>query len=163
PATLVPSRTRASTGSQPASRATRTARSTRRSPPTSTSAFGRPNRVPAPAASTAAATDGMAAPYAATRRLPCARRQNGECSGQARYAWDFPRQVLPLRAAADNADRDALEHSLYDRRFLIARPILQALEQSPAVLLIDEIDRADDEFEAFLLEVLADNAVTVPE
>ncbi len=52
---------------------------------------------------------------------------------------------------------------MYDRRFLLARPILQALEQSPSVLLIDEIDRADDEFEAFLLEVLADNAVTIPE
>ena len=56
-----------------------------------------------------------------------------------------------------------LEASLYDRRFLVARPILQALEHSPSVLLIDEIDRADDEFEAFLLEVLADNAVTIPE
>ena len=52
---------------------------------------------------------------------------------------------------------------MYDRRFLIARPILRALEVSPAVLLVDEIDRADDEFEAFLLEVLADNAVTIPE
>ena len=52
---------------------------------------------------------------------------------------------------------------MYDRRFLIARPILRALETSPAVLLVDEIDRADDEFEAFLLEVLADNAVTIPE
>ena len=56
-----------------------------------------------------------------------------------------------------------LEASLYDRRFLVARPILQALENSPSVLLVDEIDRADDEFEAFLLEVLADNAVTIPE
>src|SRR6185436_18307657 len=55
------------------------------------------------------------------------------------------------------------ERSVYDRRFLIARPILRALEVSPAVLLVDEIDRADDEFEAFLLEVLADGAVSVPE
>ena len=63
----------------------------------------------------------------------------------------------------DSVDADELERSLYDRRFLVARPILQAIEQSPSVLLIDEIDRADDEFEAFLLEVLADNAVTIPE
>ena len=60
-------------------------------------------------------------------------------------------------------DPEQLEKSLYTRRFLIARPILQALENNPSVLLIDEIDRADDEFEAFLLEALADNAVTVPE
>jgi MoxR-like ATPase len=71
--------------------------------------------------------------------------------------------VLHLRAAGDAADVSALEASLYDRRFLVARPILQALENSPSVLLVDEIDRADDEFEAFLLEVLADNAVTIPE
>jgi MoxR-like ATPase len=93
-------------------------------------------------------------------RLQC---YEGIDAGQALYDWDFPRQVLHLRAAADAADRDALEHSLYDRRFLVARPILQALEHSPSVLLIDEIDRADDEFEAFLLEVLADAAVTIPE
>jgi MoxR-like ATPase len=93
-------------------------------------------------------------------RLQC---YEGIDASQALYDWDFPRQVLHLRAAADTADRDALEASLYDRRFLVARPVLQALEQAPAVLLVDEIDRADDEFEAFLLEVLADNAVTVPE
>jgi len=93
-------------------------------------------------------------------RLQC---YEGIDASQALYDWDFPRQVLHLRAAADTSDREALEASLYDRRFLVARPILQALEHSPAVLLIDEIDRADDEFEAFLLEVLADNAVTIPE
>jgi MoxR-like ATPase len=93
-------------------------------------------------------------------RLQC---YEGIDASQALYDWDFPRQILHLRAAADTDDRAALEASLYDRRFLVARPILQALEHSPSVLLIDEIDRADDEFEAFLLEVLADNAVTVPE
>jgi MoxR-like ATPase len=93
-------------------------------------------------------------------RLQC---YEGIDASQALYDWDFPRQILHLRVAADVADRDALEASLYDRRFLVARPILQAIEQGPAVLLIDEIDRADDEFEAFLLEVLADNAVTIPE
>src|SRR6185312_9109487 len=60
-------------------------------------------------------------------------------------------------------DPAALERSLYSRQFLIARPILHALEHAPSVLLVDEVDRADDEFEAFLLEVLADNAVTIPE
>jgi MoxR-like ATPase len=93
-------------------------------------------------------------------RLQC---YEGIDASQALYDWDFPRQILHLRAAGDSADREALEASLYDRRFLVARPILQALENSPSLLLIDEIDRADDEFEAFLLEVLADNAVTIPE
>jgi MoxR-like ATPase len=93
-------------------------------------------------------------------RLQC---YEGIDASQALYDWDFPRQVLHLRAAADGTDRSSLEASLYDRRFLVARPILQALENSPSVLLVDEIDRADDEFEAFLLEVLADNAVTIPE
>jgi MoxR-like ATPase len=95
-------------------------------------------------------------------RLQC---YEGIDAAQALYDWDFPRQVLHLRAAETAGEHDAeqLERSLYDRRFLIARPILQAIETSPSVLLIDEIDRADDEFEAFLLEVLADNAVTIPE
>ncbi|MDQ1745092.1 MAG: hypothetical protein QOE23_3431 [Pseudonocardiales bacterium] len=98
-------------------------------------------------------------------RLQC---YEGIDASQALYDWDFPRQVLHLRAteaAGGGGYHDAreLEHSLYDRRFLIARPILRALEHSPSVLLIDEIDRADDEFEAFLLEVLADNAVSIPE
>jgi len=93
-------------------------------------------------------------------RLQC---YEGIDASQALYDWDFPRQILHLRAAAEGTDTAALEASLYDRRFLVARPILQALEHSPSVLLIDEIDRADDEFEAFLLEVLADNAVSIPE
>ncbi len=92
-------------------------------------------------------------------RLQC---YEGIDASQALYDWDFPRQVLHLRAAADTDDRATLEASLYDRRFLVARPILQALE-TPSVLLIDEIDRADDEFEAFLLEVLAENSVSIPE
>ena len=93
-------------------------------------------------------------------RLQC---YEGIEASQALYDWDFPRQILHLRVAADVENREALEASLYDRRFLVARPILQAIEHGPSVLLIDEIDRADDEFEAFLLEVLADNAVTIPE
>ena len=93
-------------------------------------------------------------------RLQC---YEGIDSSQALYDWNFPRQILHLRASGEQADTAELEASLYDRRFLIARPILRALEHSPSVLLIDEIDRADDEFEAFLLEVLADNAVSIPE
>jgi MoxR-like ATPase len=86
---------------------------------------------------------------------------------QALYDWDFPRQLLHLRAleAATHGslDSDEAERSLYSRRFLVARPLLRALEESPCVLLVDEVDRADDEFEAFLLEVLGESAVTVPE
>jgi MoxR-like ATPase len=93
-------------------------------------------------------------------RLQC---YEGIDASQALYDWDFPRQILHLRAAGDRTDTAELEASLYDRRFLVARPILQAIENSPSVLLVDEIDRADDEFEAFLLEVLADNAVSIPE
>ncbi len=100
-------------------------------------------------------------------RLQC---YEGLDAAQALYDWDFPRQVLHLRAveaaarAADGAvTAEDLEADLYDRRFLVARPLLRAIEQAPCVLLIDEVDRADDEFEAFLLELLADNAVTIPE
>ena len=98
-------------------------------------------------------------------RLQC---HDGIDASQALYDWDFPRQLLHLRAleaaaAGDKLDVEAVEHSLYDPKFLLARPILRALQTSPAVLLIDEIDRADDEFEAFLLEVLTEHAVTIPE
>ncbi len=86
-------------------------------------------------------------------------------AAQALYDWDFPRQLLHVRAAeaAGVTDVNRLEGELYDRRFLVARPLLQALEISPSVLLVDELDRADDEFEAFLLEVLSDFTITVPE
>ncbi|MEX1656590.1 MULTISPECIES: AAA family ATPase [Streptomyces] len=95
-------------------------------------------------------------------RLQC---HEGIDASQALYDWDFPRQLLHLRAAeaAGAVDADRLEGELYDRRFLIARPLLRALETCPSVLLIDEIDRADDEFEAFLLELLSEYSVTVPE
>jgi len=96
-------------------------------------------------------------------RLQC---YEGIDASQALYDWDFPRQLLHLRAAesagaADDPDR--LEAEVYSRRFLLARPLLAALETTPSVLLVDEVDRADDEFEAFLLEVLSDYTVTVPE
>jgi len=105
-------------------------------------------------------------------RLQC---YEGIDASQALYDWNFPRQVLHLRSAEaagrvveePGVDRaavaDELEAELYDRRFLVARPLLQALESERAVLLIDEVDRADDEFEALLLEVLSEFSVTVPE
>jgi MoxR-like ATPase len=96
-------------------------------------------------------------------RLQC---YEGLDASHALYDWDFARQVLHLKAIEAAADRTAvqeLEADLYDRRFLLARPLLQAIERAPCVLLVDEVDRADDEFEAYLLEVLADAAVTVPE
>jgi MoxR-like ATPase len=78
------------------------------------------------------------------------------------YDWDYPRQLLALRAAEGGID----EGELFSERFLLRRPLLDALEvegDQPVVLLIDEVDRADDEFEAFLLEFLSDFAVTIPE
>ncbi len=79
---------------------------------------------------------------------------------QALYDWDYARQLLVLRAAEGGID----EGELYSRRFLLPRPLLSALEHpGPVVLLIDEIDRADDAFEAFLLEFLSDFQVTIPE
>lgn len=95
-------------------------------------------------------------------RLQC---YEGLDAAQALYDWDFPRQLLHLRAAeaAGITDVDRLEGELYARRFLVARPLLQALETTPSVLLVDELDRADDEFEAFLLEVLSDFTISVPE
>ncbi len=90
---------------------------------------------------------------------------------QAVYEWDYARQLLHIRAAeafgtGDPEDRERVERDLYSREFLVSRPLLQALEHHgpmPPVLLIDEVDRSDDEFEAFLLEILSDFAVTIPE
>jgi MoxR-like ATPase len=96
-------------------------------------------------------------------RLQC---YEGLDASQALYDWDFPRQLMHLRAVEATGravDAEALEAQVYDRKFLVARPLLQALETSPSVLLIDEVDRADDEFEAFLLEMLSDFAITIPE
>ena len=100
-------------------------------------------------------------------RLQC---YEGIDIAQAVYDWDYSRQLLHLRAAeatgeASHTNTAALENQLYDERFLLKRAILRALDftAQPPVLLIDEIDRADDEFEAYLLEVLSDFQVTVPE
>ena len=98
-------------------------------------------------------------------RLQC---YEGIDATQALYDWDFPRQILHLRTLeaatkAGELDANEAEKSLFDERFLLARPVLQALREAPAVLLIDEVDRADDEFEAFLLEVLSSWSVSIPE
>jgi MoxR-like ATPase len=85
---------------------------------------------------------------------------------QTAYEWNVARQMMEIRLAeaAHEVDRARLEHSLYARGMLIERPLLQALTQSrPPVLLIDELDRADEPFDAFLLEVLAENQLTIPE
>ena len=101
-------------------------------------------------------------------RLQC---YEGIDASQAVYDWDYSRQLLHLRAAeasgeARGAGTEALEGQLYHERFLLKRALLRAIEPTvgpPPVLLIDEIDRADDEFEAYLLEVLSDFQITVPE
>ena len=111
----------------------------------------------------------LAESLAAGLGLPLVRLQcyEGIDAAQALYDWDFPRQILHLRAVESVAggadDLEAVEAGLFSERFLLARPVLQALRESPAVLLVDEIDRADDEFEAFLLEVLSTYQVTIPE
>ena len=97
-------------------------------------------------------------------RLQC---YEGIEASQALYEWNYARQLLHIRAAeAGGRDLAQVEKTCYSRDYLIARPLLEALEYEgarPAVLLIDEIDRADDEFEAFLLEILSDFAITIPE
>jgi MoxR-like ATPase len=100
-------------------------------------------------------------------RLQC---YEGIDVASAVYEWDYTRQLLHLRTAEATGragqDVGGLEDELYGERFLIRRPLLQAVTPTggpPPVLLIDELDRADDEFEAFLLELLSDHQVTVPE
>jgi MoxR-like ATPase len=92
-------------------------------------------------------------------RLQC---HGGIDAAQALYDWNFPQQVLTLRALGDGDHTDRVP-SLWTRDFLIARPILDALENGPAVLLVDEIDRADDEFEALLLQVLESYEIDIPD
>ena len=95
-------------------------------------------------------------------RLQC---YEGIDASEALYEWNYPRQLLSIRVA-ESAGESIGEDTLFSRDYLIDRPLLQALEHAgpnPAVLLIDEIDRADEEFEAFLFEMLAESTVTVPE
>ncbi len=95
-------------------------------------------------------------------RLQC---YEGIDASQALYEWDYARQLLYARALQDgSADQDTRVKELYGPDFLLERPLLRAVKRgSSAVLLVDELDRADDEFEAFLLEVLAEFTVTIPE
>ena len=100
-------------------------------------------------------------------RLQC---YEGIDAAQAVYEWDYSRQLLHLRAV-EAGGGEVVEDELYSERFLVKRPLLQAIAyendslgaSAPPVLLVDEVDRADDEFEAFLLEILSDYTVTVPE
>ena len=101
-------------------------------------------------------------------RLQC---YEGIDAAQAVYEWDYARQLMHLRTMeatgrARGADTERLTDELYSERFLLRRPLLEAIEAGdgpPPVLLVDEVDRSDDEFEAFLLEVLSDYSITIPE
>jgi len=95
-------------------------------------------------------------------RLQC---YEGIDAAEALYEWNYPRQLLGIRVAEANG-RDLVEDDLFGHDYLMARPLLRAIQHPgprPAVLLIDEVDRADDEFEAFLFELLAESSVTIPE
>ena len=107
---------------------------------------------------------------AETLKRPLIRLQcyEGLDLAAAVYEWNYARQMLEIRLAEASGEHDKakLERDIFSPQFLLKRPLLQALEPSPAgapVLLIDELDRADEPFEAFLLEVLADFQITVPE
>jgi MoxR-like ATPase len=95
-------------------------------------------------------------------RLQC---YEGIDSSEALYEWNYPRQLLRIRSS-EASGADFAEEELFDREFLTPRPLLKAIEHPgplPAVLLVDELDRADDDFEAFLFEMLAESSVTIPE
>ena len=96
-------------------------------------------------------------------RLQC---YEGIDLAHAVYEWNYPRQLLHIRILNEGADRRAAEREIFSPEFLLRRPLLDAIDnddQVPPVLLIDEIDRSDEEFEAFLLEVLSDYQVSIPE
>jgi MoxR-like ATPase len=102
------------------------------------------------------------------RRLVRLQCYEGLDVASAVYEWNYPRQMVEIRVAeaAGEHDRERLSGDIFDRRFLIERPLLQALKPDPQgapVLLIDELDRTDEPFEAFLLEVLSDFQITIPE
>ncbi|HXM56347.1 MAG TPA: MoxR family ATPase [Candidatus Dormibacteraeota bacterium] len=96
-------------------------------------------------------------------RLQC---YEGIDLAHAVYEWNYPRQLLHIRLLNESADRQAAEREIFSREFLLRRPLLDAIDNAdevPPVLLIDEIDRSDEEFEAFLLELLSDFQVSIPE
>ncbi|MCL7410113.1 AAA family ATPase [Marivivens donghaensis] len=94
-------------------------------------------------------------------RLQC---YEGLDASQAIYEWNYQKQLLSIRAAADGGTAKEVEARIFSEEFLLERPLLAAIRQDKApVLLVDEIDRADEEFEAFLLEILSDFQITIPE
>src|SRR5271169_3187601 len=101
------------------------------------------------------------------RRLIRLQCYEGLDVASAVYEWNYPRQMIEIRLAESGTEsRDTVEEEIFTDRFLIKRPLLQALEPSmsgPPVLLIDELDRTDEPFEAYLLEVLSDFQITIPE
>ncbi len=97
------------------------------------------------------------------RRLVRLQCYDGLDLNAAAYEWNHARQLMAIRLAEAEGRTEGLADNLYDRRFLDRRPLLDAIEGEPAVLLIDELDRADEPFEAFLLEVLADFQLSIPE
>ncbi|MBV8576903.1 MAG: MoxR family ATPase, partial [Acetobacteraceae bacterium] len=101
------------------------------------------------------------------RRLVRLQCYDGMDLSAAAYEWDHARQLMAIRLAeaAGETDKERLAHDIYTREFLLRRPLLSAIDPDlpPAVLLIDELDRADEPFEAFLLEMLADFQLTIPE
>jgi MoxR-like ATPase len=96
-------------------------------------------------------------------RLQC---YEGIDVAHAVYEWNYPRQLLHIRLLNESADRTTAEKEIFSREFLLRRPLLEAIDNEdevPPVLLIDEIDRSDEEFEAFLLELLSDFQISIPE
>jgi MoxR-like ATPase len=100
------------------------------------------------------------------RRLLRLQCYDGLDLSSAAYEWDYPRQMLAIRMAEARGEGGVVAEDIYSSEYLVKRPLLEALEPSPGgapVLLIDELDRADEPFEAFLLEILSDNQITIPE
>ena len=94
-------------------------------------------------------------------RLQC---YEGLDESKALYEWNYQKQLLSIQVNMNEADKDALTRSLFSDEYLLERPLLQSIRsEKPVVLLIDEIDKADEEFEAFLLELLSDMQVSIPE
>ena len=94
-------------------------------------------------------------------RLQC---YEGLDESKALYEWNYQKQLLSIQVNRDSSDKDQLTRSLFSDEYLLERPLLQSIRsENPVVLLIDEIDKADEEFEAFLLELLSDMQVSIPE
>ena len=102
--------------------------------------------------------------YALGRELVRLQCYEGLDESKALYEWNYQKQLLAIQVGQDGADKDALTRSLFSDEYLLERPLLQSIRsEKPVVLLIDEIDKADEEFEAFLLELLSEMQVTIPE